>query len=100
MMANGCWDCAVAARRSAVGLPELILFSTKRLFPSLSLANAASAGTDGSVGSAANMESIVSENNETTMTPQLVHVFIRAALQTGARLNKQNYFVPINSFNN
>src|SRR4029077_6396207 len=53
MMANGCWSCAVSARRAATGLPVLTLLWANRLLPAFSRARASSGPTDGAVGSAA-----------------------------------------------
>src|SRR5947207_6693525 len=51
-MAKGCCAWAVSARLAAVGLPWETLLLEKRAFPSLSLASAASASTEGAGWSA------------------------------------------------
>src|SRR5947199_7149965 len=53
MMAKGCCAWAVSFRRAAVGLPLDSSLVVNRRLPSLSLASAASAGTEAAGGSAA-----------------------------------------------
>src|SRR5437773_7491633 len=53
IMANGCWSCAVSARRAATGLPVLTLLWAKRSLPAFRRVRASSGATDGVVGSAA-----------------------------------------------
>src|SRR5438445_12841762 len=76
MMANGYCAWAVSVRRAAVGLPLDISLVANRRLPSLSLASAASGGTEAAGGSAARTKAATLKQPMAVKTVHLDVVFI------------------------
>src|SRR2546427_8064899 len=80
MMANGCCAWAVSVRRAAVGLPLDTSLVANRRLPCLSLASAASAGTEAAGGSAARTQAATLKQAMVAKTVSLDVVFIGSFL--------------------
>src|SRR6266446_7902211 len=76
MMANGYCAWAVSVRRAAVGLPLDTSLVANRRLPSLSLASAASGGTEAAGGSAARTTAATLQQAMVAKTVSLDVVFI------------------------